>query len=183
MNPALRGTKASLRYHLELAPGATKRMPVALRGRARRPGDGFDAVLDKRKAEADEYFASISPVDITSDESQVLRQASAGMLWCKQYYHYDVQRWLHGDPTQPPPPPQRLEGRNSRWTHLSNREVISMPDSWEYPWYASWDLAFHAVALAHLDPAYAKSQLLLLGREWFMHPNGQLPAYDGTLAT
>jgi hypothetical protein len=178
VNPALIGTKASLRYHLDLAPGATARIRLRFAEEPGDLGDGFDAVLAKRRAEADDYFASISPVDITPDESQVLRQASAGMLWCRQYYHYDVQRWLHGDPTQPPPPPQRLDGRNSRWTHLSNREVISMPDSWEYPWYASWDLAFHAVALAHLDPAYAKSQLILLGREWFMHPDGQLPAYE-----
>lgn len=178
VNPALSGTKAALRYHLELAPGATARIRLRFAPEAGDLGDAFDAVLAKRKAEAGNYFASISPADITADETLVLRQASAGMLWCKQFYHYDVQRWLEGDPGQPPPPAQRWEGRNSGWGHLSNHEVISMPDSWEYPWYAAWDLAFHAVALAHLDPAYAKSQLLLLGREWYMHPGGKLPAYE-----
>ncbi len=107
-----------------------------------------------------------------------MRQAFAGMLWCKQFYHYDIERWLDGDPGQPVPPASRRAGRNSRWTHLNNHDVISMPDAWEYPWYAAWDLAFHCVALAHLDPEFAKSQLILLGREWYMHPNGQLPAYE-----
>ena len=100
------------------------------------------------------------------------------MLWSKQFYHYDVRRWLDGDPTQPPPPPERETGRNAHWRHLNNLDVISMPDTWEYPWYAAWDLAFHCVPLAHVDPEFAKAQLLLLGREWYMHPNGQLPAYE-----
>ena len=100
------------------------------------------------------------------------------MLWSKQFYHYDVRRWLDGDPAQPPPPAERLAGRNAHWRHLDNMDVISMPDTWEYPWYAAWDLAFHCVALAHVDPEFAKAQLLLLGREWYMHPNGQLPAYE-----
>jgi hypothetical protein len=108
----------------------------------------------------------------------VLRQAFAGMLWSKQFFHYDVRRWLDGDPAYPPPPAGRANGRNHEWAHLNNRDVISMPDTWEYPWYASWDLAFHCVALAHVDPEFAKSQLVLLCREWYMHPNGQLPAYE-----
>jgi len=140
--------------------------------------DGFSAVLAQRKAEADEFYEAVPAPGASDDERKVLRQAAAGLLWCKQFYHYDVQRWLDGDPTQPSPSPARLWGRNHNWAHVRNRDVISMPDSWEYPWYASWDLAFHAVALAHLDPAYAKQQLLLLCREWYMHPNGQLPAYE-----
>ena len=103
------------------------------------------------------------------------------MLWSKQFYHYDVRRWLDGDPAQPPPPAERLTGRNADWRHLNNMDVISMPDTWEYPWYAAWDLAFHCIALAHVDPEFAKAQLLLLGREWYMHPNGQLPAYEWDL--
>jgi hypothetical protein len=187
VNPAKTGTKAALRYHLDLAPGATARArlrfapgPCDRQGNAQTLdlGPGFDAVLAMRKAEADEYYSSIVPTATSAAEAQVLRQAAAGMLWCKQFYHYDVRRWLEGDPGQPSPPPQRRQGRNCEWVHVSNHEVISMPDSWEYPWYASWDLAFHAVALAHLDPSFAKSQLLLLGREWYMHPNGQLPAYE-----
>jgi hypothetical protein len=181
VNPALTGTKAAFRYHLEMAPGAT--VQIRLRFSTEGPNVGnlgrdFDAVLAKRKAEADEYFSTIVPASANAGEGGVLRQAAAGMLWCKQFYHYDVERWLKGDPAQPDPPSQRCDGRNSKWGHVANREVISMPDSWEYPWYASWDLAFHAVALAHLDPTYAKAQLLLLCREWYMHPNGQLPAYE-----
>ena len=107
-----------------------------------------------------------------------MRQAFAGMLWSKQFYHYNVDRWLDGDPAGPPPPPARRHGRNSEWRHLDNLDVISMPDTWEYPWFAAWDLAFHCVALAHVDPAFAKDQLLLMCREWYMHPNGQLPAYE-----
>jgi hypothetical protein len=201
---ALGGTKAALHYHLQLAPGETVRARLrfcteeALFGGAF-AGEpvtahtfggalaqvfsealtaGFDRVLDERQRDADEYYATIVPAGTSREEAAVLRQAAAGMLWCKQFYHYDVERWLKGDPGQPPPPPQRRQGRNSGWRHLSNRDVISMPDSWEYPWYAAWDLAFHAVALAHLDPEYAKAQLLLLCREWYMHPNGQLPAYE-----
>jgi hypothetical protein len=108
----------------------------------------------------------------------VMRQAFAGMIWCKQLYLLDVQRWLDGDPGQPPPPPGRSQGRNAGWRHVDAADVISMPDKWEYPWFATWDLAFHAIALAHVDPAIAKQQLLLVGREWYMHPNGQLPAYE-----
>ena len=131
-----------------------------------------------RAREADEYYASLTPAGCSEDEARVLRQALAGMLWSKQFYHYDVQRWLTGDPAGPTPPASRLLGRNHDWTHLDNRDVISMPDKWEYPWYASRDLAFHCVALAHVDPEFAKDQLILLCREWYMHANGQLPAYE-----
>src|SRR5581483_5708162 len=120
----------------------------------------------------------LTPPAASAEEGKVVRQALAGMLWSKQFYHYDVDRWLEGDPGQPPPPPSRRLRRNHAWRHLNNHDVISMPDTWEYPWYASWDLAFHCVALAHVDPAFAKDQLVLLCREWFMHPNVQLPAYE-----
>ena len=178
VNPAHTGTKAALRYHLELAAGATVQIRLRFGAEAGDLGNGFTSVINKRRQEADEYHASVAPADVTADEALVLRQAAAGMLWCKQFYHFDVQRWLDGDPAQPAPPPQRREGRNCGWVHVSNHDVISMPDSWEYPWYASWDLAFHAVSLAHLDPNFAKEQLRLLSREWYMHPNGQLPAYE-----
>ena len=131
--------------------------------------------MTKRRQEADEYYASVAPADVTADEALVLRQAAAGMLWCKQFYHYDVQRWLDGDPAQPPPPPQRREGRNCGWGHVSNHDVISMPDSWEYPWYASWDLAFHAVALAHLDPNFAKAATAPAGPRMVHAPQWPAP--------
>jgi hypothetical protein len=179
VNPELRGTKAALHYRLQLAPGQKVRLQLRWRaGASSGLGDDFSQVLTQREQEADEYYGSLTPAATTPEEKVILRQAGAGMLWCKQFYHYDVERWIEGDPGQVPPPPQRRQGRNSDWLHISNHDVISMPDSWEYPWYASWDLAFHAVALAHLDPEYAKSQLILLCREWYMHPNGQLPAYE-----
>ena len=178
-----------VRAGLTVAPGA--RAEVRLRfwkpGEGARPaptapeGDlerGFEAVLAERAAEADQFYAALTPTGASADEASVLRQASAGMLWSKQFFHFDVSRWLAGDPAQPPPPPGRGSIRNGDWTHLDNRDVISMPDPWEYPWYASWDLAFHCVALAHLDAEFAKRQLILLCREWYMHPNGQLPAYE-----
>ena len=178
VNPALTGTKAAFHYHLEVASGATVQLRLRLAQETRDLGQEFDSMLAKRKAEADDFFASLVPDGTSTGEQAIFRQAAAGMLWCKQFYHYDVQRWLRGDPGEPAPPASRLSGRNHNWTHLSNHHVISMPDSWEYPWYASWDLAFHTIALAHLDPAYAKDQLVLLCREWYMHPNGQLPAYE-----
>ncbi|MHB1928692.1 MAG: MGH1-like glycoside hydrolase domain-containing protein [Acidimicrobiales bacterium] len=179
VNPARTGTKASLRRRLTVAPGATA--SLRLRWSRRRDADlegDFDAVLGARRSEADEFYAAIVPDDATEDEARVVRQASAGMLWSKQFYNYDIRRWLDGDPGLPAPPPERREGRNSAWPHVDCQDVISMPDCWEYPWFAAWDLAFHCVALAHLDPAFAKRQLILLGREWYQHPNGQLPAYE-----
>jgi hypothetical protein len=189
VNPAQTGTKAAVRYRVAVDPGET----VELRLRFWKPGEGakptptsaegdlglaYQQVMADRNAEADRFYDQLVPEDSTAQEASVMRQAAAGMLWSKQYFHYDVERWLKGDPGQPPPPPGRGEIRNGDWAHLDNRDVISMPDPWEYPWYASWDLAFHCVALAHLDVEFAKRQLILLGREWYMHPNGQLPAYE-----
>jgi len=179
VNPAGEGTKAALHHHLCVAAGGSAR--VRLRWSRQAGADlagGFEEVLAARRADADAYFASITPHGASNEEARVLRQASAGMLWSKQFFHYDVRRWLDGDPGQPVPPASRRQGRNAAWTHVDNRDVLSMPDPWEYPWFASWDLAFHCVALAHLDPEFAKRQLVLLCREWYMHPNGQLPAYE-----
>ena len=179
VDPTRRGTKAALHHHLTVAPGRSQVVRLRWSRRAGADlGPDFDAVLAARAADSDEYYRSLTPDDAGPEEAAILRQAAAGMLWSKQFFHYDVERWLSGDPGQPVPAPQRRSGRNSDWTHLDNRDVISMPDPWEYPWYASWDLGFHCVALAHLDPEFAKRQLTLLGREWYMHPNGQLPAYE-----
>ncbi len=134
--------------------------------------------LEQRRAEADEFYAELQAGLDDPDARSVQRQAFAGMIWSKQFFHYDVPRWLEGDPTQPPPPEARRHGRNSEWRHLNNDDVISMPDKWEYPWYAAWDLAFHCIPLALLDAEFAKQQLVMLTREWYMHPNGQLPAYE-----
>jgi Glycosyl hydrolase family 63 C-terminal domain len=141
-------------------------------------GTGFDHLFDLRQKEADDFYASRVPKDISDDARCVMRQAMSGMLWSKQFYHYDVLTWLTGDPSQPPPPEERWNGRNKDWTHLYNDDIVSMPDKWEYPWYAAWDLAFHCVSLAIIDPDFAKDQLVLLLREWYMNPNGQLPAYE-----
>jgi hypothetical protein len=141
-------------------------------------GAGFDHLFDLRQKEADDFYASRVPKDISEDARSVMRQALSGMMWSKQFYHYDVLTWLTGDPGQPPPPEERWNGRNKDWTHLYNDDIVSMPDKWEYPWYAAWDLAFHCVSLAIIDPDFAKDQLVLLLREWYMNPNGQLPAYE-----
>ena len=178
VNPRRTGTKAAFRYHVAVDPGASATIKLRLSPSGSPVDRDFDAQLDQRQAEADEFYAELTPAGTPPDEALVLRQALAGMLWSKQFYNYSVQRWLEGDPAGPAPPPQRRFGRNSDWQHLDNRDVISMPDKWEYPWYAAWDLAFHCVALARLDPEFAKFQLLLLCREWYMHPNGQLPAYE-----
>jgi hypothetical protein len=139
---------------------------------------GFDAVFTARIKDADEFYATRVPEGLSDDGKMIMRQSFAGMLWCKQFYHYDVRHWLDGDPATPRPPKERLQGRNKDWTHLYNDDVISMPDKWEYPWYAAWDLAFHCVPISLIDPDFAKEQLILLLREWYMHPNGQLPAYE-----
>ena len=141
-------------------------------------GPGYAAVMAQRHAEADEFYAELTPSAASADEAMVMRQAFAGMLWCKQLYYYDVARWLDGDPAQPAPPDSRRSGRNSRWRSFDAFDIMSMPDGWEYPWFAAWDLSFHCVALAHVDPAFAKYQLILLCREWFQHPGGALPAYE-----
>jgi hypothetical protein len=177
VNPANQGTKAAFRHHLSVGPGetATVRLRLSPDGKS---GQDFDLLMAAREKEANEFYAALTPGGASPDEAMVLREALGGMLWSKQFYHYDVHRWLVGDPAGPKPPDSRLNGRNAGWEHLNNRDVISMPDKWEYPWYAAWDLAFHCVALARVDPEFAKAQLLLLCREWFMHPNGQLPAYE-----
>lgn len=142
------------------------------------PFADFDTVFKTRLAEADAFYAALHPATFGPDQELVGRQAFAGLLWSKQYYHYDVWRWLKGDPTQPPPPDARWKGRNHRWKELHNADVILMPDTWEYPWYATWDLSFHCVAMAHVDPQFAKQQLRRLGYEWYQHANGQFPAYE-----
>jgi hypothetical protein len=184
INPAQEGTKAAARYRLRLGPGenAVVRLRLAdgvLRGAPF--GERFDALVAQRQHEADEFYAMVIPATLSDDARGVMRQALAGMLWSKQWYHYDVRRWLEGDAAQPAPPPERQAGRNREWIHLYNDDVISMPDKWEYPWYAAWDLAFHAIALALVDPEFAKGQLTLFLREWYMHPNGQIPAYEWAL--
>jgi hypothetical protein len=141
-------------------------------------GASFDLTFAERRREADEFFATVTPPSLTADAKNVMRQALAGMLWSKQFYHYVVKQWLEGDPGNPPPPSERRSGRNHEWTHMHNGDVISMPDKWEYPWYAAWDLAFHCIPLALVDPDFAKQQLTLMMREWYMHPNGQIPAYE-----
>ncbi|MGL6280295.1 MAG: MGH1-like glycoside hydrolase domain-containing protein, partial [Gaiella sp.] len=182
VDPAQRGTKASFWYRVAVAPGETVRLRLRLRptGAVTAPFADFDEIVAQRQAEADAFYAELTPPRIGADEANVMRQAFAGMLWAKQLYAYDVERWLDGDPTQPPPPASRQTGRNSHWRTFEAFDVMSMPDPWEYPWFAAWDLAFHCVALAHIDPAFAKYQLTLLCREWFQHPNGAIPAYEWT---
>ena len=177
VNPEHQGTKAAFWHHLTVGAGQTGVIRLRL-SQDGKTGAGFDQVMAMREQEANQYYGELTPAGASPDEAMVLREALGGMLWSKQFYHYDVHRWLQGDPSGPKPPDSRLTGRNSAWEHLNNRDIISMPDKWEYPWYAAWDLAFHCVALAWVDPELAKSQLVLLCREWYMHPNGQLPAYE-----
>ena len=184
VNPEQHGTKCAAWYTLRVEPGQTAEVRLRLRPQGSRPKPpgaletDFEKVMDTREAEADEFYAELTPPSASADEAMVLRQALAGMLWSKQFYYYDVRRWLDGDPTQPTPPAARLSGRNARWRNFDAFDIMSMPDKWEYPWFAAWDMAFHCVALAHVDPAFAKYQLILLCREWFQHPNGALPAYE-----
>jgi hypothetical protein len=193
VNPAAVGTKAAWWHRVTVAAGGDAELRLRLRRRdasrtaatARTAptapadlGAGFDATLAQRAREADEYYAAITPEGLDAGRAKVVRQASAGLVWSKQYYPYRVARWLDGDPGQPPPPDAHQHGRNAAWRHLDAADILAMPDPWEYPWFAAWDLAFHAVAWAHLDPAFAKYQLLVLLREWFLHPNGALPAYE-----
>jgi hypothetical protein len=180
VNPGGLGTKAAGWYRLTVGPGETQVVRVRLRPSSTQPafGPGFDQVLARRRTEADEFYDEVIPSSGDDDARLVARQAFAGMIWGKQFYSYDVKRWLDGDPAQPAPPPERRRGRNSGWLNVDARDILSMPDPWEYPWFAAWDLAFHTVALAHLDPAFAKYQLLVMCREWFQNPNGALPAYE-----
>jgi Mannosylglycerate hydrolase MGH1-like glycoside hydrolase domain len=180
VSPQRVGTKCAFWYKVTVQPGQTVGLRLRLRPAGPEPafGDTFDQVMEAREAEADEFYRELTPAGATADEAMVMRQAFGGMLWSKQMYRYDVARWLDGDPAEPTPPRQRQNGRNSRWRSFDAFDIMSMPDKWEYPWFASWDLAFHCVALAHVDPAFAKYQLILLCREWFQNPNGQLPAYE-----
>ena len=178
VNPDRVGTKCAARYSLHI-PG---RSSAVVRLRLSRGGfqdsSAVDAIVAERKREADEFYQTVIPSTLSADARNVMRQALAGMLWSKQFYHYVVRDWLKGDPGHPPPPQSRKSGRNADWGHLFNADVISMPDKWEYPWFAAWDLAFHCIPLALVDSDFAKEQLLLLLREWYMHPNGQIPAYE-----
>ncbi|MDP9337665.1 MAG: glucosidase [Acidobacteriota bacterium] len=208
VNPDHTGTKMVAYYPLTLGPGQSSTLKLRLTdleplgqmdSAANREGTitspahadrgaevpatddfaaGFDNLFALRQKEADEFYASRNPKDLSEDAGSVMRQALSGMLWSKQFYHYDVCTWLKGDPAGPTPPDERLTGRNKDWTQLYNDDIVSMPDKWEYPWYAAWDLAFHCVSLAIVDPDFAKDQLVLLLREWYMNPNGQLPAYE-----
>jgi hypothetical protein len=208
VNPKQMGTKMAALYPVDLGPGESVTLKLrltdmeplssmsensAMLGSSGSPahaeraegvpasndfGDGFDAVFATRQKEADEFYASRIPKEMSDDAKLIMRQSLSGMLWCKQFYHFDVRTWLDGDPAGPPPPKERLQGRNKDWTHLYNDDILSMPDKWEYPWYAAWDLAFHCIPIALIDPDFAKEQLILLLREWYMHPNGQLPAYE-----
>ncbi|MDC0718422.1 MGH1-like glycoside hydrolase domain-containing protein [Nannocystis bainbridge] len=189
---AAAGTKSAVHLRAVVAPGASWTVRLRLSPKTASPQcpdepvldpelaapfADFDALMRARRAEADTFYDGVR-ADMTVDERQVFRQAIAGLLWSKQFYHYVVRDWLAGDPAQPPPPRERTRGRNTDWRHLYNHHVLSMPDTWEYPWYAAWDLAFHCIPLALVDPEFAKSQLDLLTREWFLHPNGAMPAYE-----
>ncbi len=180
VNPAEVGTKAGLHYVLHVPAGEERVVRLRLRTpRAAKPfGPQFEQVLAERLREADEFYRERLPQEATTDEARVIRQGYAGLLWSKQFYHYVVEHWAAGDPAHPMPPAGRLEGRNTGWPHVFIRDIISMPDKWEYPWFAAWDLAFHMIPFAQIDPDFAKGQLLLLLREWYMHPNGQIPAYE-----
>jgi hypothetical protein len=184
VNPELKGTKAAVQYKFAVPP--KDEISIKLRLTKDKPGrvlsdalgKEFENIFAARKSEADAFYSNIIPSTADGDTRNVMRQAFAGLLWTKQYYHYVVRDWLMGDPAEPPPPKERKNGRNHAWGHIYNTDIISMPDKWEYPWYAAWDLAFHCVSLAMIDPSYAKEQLVLMLREWYMHPNGQIPAYE-----
>ncbi|MGH7951456.1 MAG: MGH1-like glycoside hydrolase domain-containing protein [Limisphaerales bacterium] len=181
VNPKQFGTKAGALYELNIPAGSSMTTRLRLSksdGAAVKPFADFDKIFVQRRNEADEFYAALQKNISDADARLVQRQAFAGMIWSKQFFYYDVNLWLQGDPAQPPPPPERKRGRNCDWKHLDNADIISMPDKWEYPWFAAWDLAFHCIALAEIDPEFAKNQLVLLTREWYMHPNGQLPAYE-----
>jgi len=187
VNPEARGTKAAAHYSLAVGAGETASVHLRFTDQdtLSAPEDyleaDFERIFDERLREADEFYAQVISTDLSPDAQNVMRQSFAGLLWSKQFYHYVVREWLAGDPQQPAPPAERTRGRNHEWTHLFNSDVISMPDKWEYPWYAAWDLAFHCVPLALVDSDFAKEQLILMLREWYMHPNGQLPAYEWAL--
>jgi hypothetical protein len=179
VNSAGVGTKGAAHYQFQIAPGATETVLLRLSSeRHAAPFSDAERIFDDRIAEADAFYAALAENRLTEDEARVQRQALAGLIWSKQVFNFDVAQWLDGDPAGPPPPESRKHGRNSGWRHHNSSDVISMPDKWEYPWYAAWDLAFHGVAFGLVDPGFAKEQLLLMLREWYMHPNGQIPAYE-----
>jgi hypothetical protein len=183
VNPNQTGTKAGALYEMTIEPGGAAKVRLRLSPdngakSMNRPFADFDVIFDARRAEADEFYAELQQRIADPDAKLVQRQAFAGMIWNKMFYNYSVEDWLDGDPQQPPPPPERKYGRNRDWRHLYCAHVISMPDKWEYPWFAAWDLAFHCIAFAAIDTEFAKSQLLLLSRETYMHANGQYPAYE-----
>ena len=181
VNPELTGTKFSPSYMLKLESGESKELRFRLcksKNLSAPLGKQFDKIFLNRKADADEFYKKLSPTLIKEDERNIQRQAFSGMLWTKQFYNYVVEDWLKGDPAFPPPPSDRKSGRNHNWTHLYADDVLSMPDKWEYPWFAAWDTAFHTIPFSMIDPDFAKRQLSRLTREWYMHPNGQIPAYE-----
>jgi hypothetical protein len=182
VNPALSGTKAAGLFSFTLAPGESRTITARLTGLKDDadlpPAIYPDEVLADRRAEADRFYKGVHSVPLSEDGNRIFRQAMAGLLWTKQFYHFVIEDWLKGDPNTPPPPERRKHGRNAEWSHLFNDDIISMPDKWEYPWYAAWDSAFHMIPMAMIDPGFAKSQLKLFLREWYMHPNGQIPAYE-----
>ncbi len=181
VNPNLTGTKAAIHTVITLAPGESQMMQLRLCDRSDldQPfGQDWSETWQARIQEADEFYAKVTPFEMDEATRQIQRQAFAGLLWTKQYYYYDVARWLDGDPNMPPPPPSHQNGRNRQWWHLEGNDILSMPDKWEYPWFAAWDTAFHCIPLALIDPEFAKTQLDLMTREWYMHPNGQIPAYE-----
>jgi hypothetical protein len=182
VNPARQGTKTAALYRGEIEAGENRVYRLRL-SNSMRPSafDDFEGIFSRRRAEADEFYRAIQNPALSADERRVQRQALAGMLWTKQFFYYNIEQWLNGDPAMPPPPEARRQGRNHEWEHLNNFDIISMPDKWEYPWYAAWDLAFHCIPLALVDADFAKRQLDLMAREWYMHPNGQLPAYEWQL--
>jgi hypothetical protein len=188
VNPEGVGTKAASLYHSQVGAGESVSARLRLvKGERVEPSRdkvfaSFDEIFAERQSEADEFYADLQPSSLSDDERNVQRQAFAGMLWSKQFYHYNIEEWLNGDPAQPAPPAERKKGRNHEWRHLNAGDIISMPDKWEYPWFAAWDLAFHCIPLALVDSEFAKEQLLLLGREWYQHPNGQVPAYEGAFS-
>lgn len=181
VNPRNQGTKASALYHLHFGPNETRVVNLRLshhENMAKPFGKDFHALFKKRQAEADEFYKQVTPYPLPEDMRNIQRQAFAGLLWNKQCYHYNVNTWLKGDPTAPPPAPERKKGRNCHWQYLDAYDVLSMPDKWEFPWFAAWDLSFHTITLAMIDPDFAKQQHLLLTREWYMSPDGQIPAYE-----
>ena len=179
VNPKRVGTKMCAHYELEIPAGGSRSIQLRLaRKSATKPFAEFDQIFSQALTEADEFYADVQNGLEDADLRSIQRQAFAGMIWSKQFYRFNVRTWLNGDPTEPPPPPERRHARNADWSHMNNADIISMPDKWEYPWFAAWDLAFHCIPIALIDSEFAKRQLDLLTREWFMHPNGQLPAYE-----